>query len=62
MKENHSYFFQVQHQIMVTNTSYCDFYVYKKGKNSEDKFMVQVSFCEILKEKLLNIFEEVILP
>ena len=66
MKENYSYFFQVQHKMMVTNTSYCDFYVYKKGKDSEDKFMVRVlknlSFCERLKEKLLNIFEEVILP
>ena len=31
MKKNHQYFFQVQHQMLVTNTKYCDFFVWTQG-------------------------------
>ena len=66
MKENHAYYYQIQHQMMVTDTSYCDFFVYSKGKQDTDIFLIRVKknqqFCDSLKGKLIKIFQNVILP
>ena len=48
------------------NESYCDFFVWSKGKENSDKRIVRVdadiSFQQELKAKLINVFEKVILP
>ena len=63
MKKNHQYFFQVQHQMLVTNTKYCDFFVWTQGN---DTFLLRVSrdnlFCKQLLDKLLSIFNRAVLP
>lgn len=66
IKETHQYYYQMQHQMLVTKRNYCDFFVYCSGKKENDTFILRITknndFCEKLKEKLILIFNEVILP
>ena len=66
IKRNHPYFYQMQMQMLLTKRSYCDFFVWSKGKENSDKLIVRVdadiSFQQELKAKLINVFEKVILP
>ena len=66
IKRNHSYFYQMQMQMLLTKRSCCDFFVWSKGKENYDKLIVRVnadiSFQHELKAKLINVFEKVILP
>ena len=56
----------MQMQILLTKRSYCNFFVWSKGKESSDKLIARVdadiSFQQELKAKLINVFEKVILP
>ncbi|XP_057290012.1 uncharacterized protein LOC130612675 [Hydractinia symbiolongicarpus] len=65
-KQNHAYYFQVQHQMLVTDTKYCDFFVFSQGKHAEDTFLLRVKrndkFCQSLLLKLSETFQKVILP
>ena len=65
IKRSHPYFYQMQMQMLLTKRSYCDFFVWSKGKENSDKFIVRVdsdiSFQQELKAKLRNVFEKVIL-
>ena len=66
IKRNHPYFYQMQMQILLTKRSYCDFFVWSKGKQNSGKLIVRVdadiSFQQELKATLINVFEKVILP
>ncbi|XP_065643270.1 uncharacterized protein LOC136075006 [Hydra vulgaris] len=66
MKANHQYYYQIQHQMMVTKIKYCLFYVWSNGKMKNDKLCITVKkdkkFVYRFKEKLKAVFEEVILP
>ena len=42
IKQSHSYFFQMQHQMLVTNKNYVDFFVWSAGKNVKDNFLIRV--------------------
>ena len=52
--------------MLLTKRSYCDFFVWSKGKENFDKLIVRadadISFQQELKAKLINVFEKVILP
>lgn len=66
-KSNHEYYFQVQLQMLVTEIDKCDFYVWSESKENYSKtFKLTVNkdneFCNRLKEKLQNVFENVFLP
>lgn len=65
-KQNHAYYFQVQHQMLVTDTKYCDFFVFSQGNCAEDTFLLRVErndkFCQSLLLKLSETFQKVILP
>ncbi|XP_057296778.1 uncharacterized protein LOC130625692 [Hydractinia symbiolongicarpus] len=65
-KKNHAYYFQVQHQMLVTKMNYCDFFVFSQGKQENDTFLIRVTknepFCRKLREKLAIVFEKVLLP
>ena len=56
----------MQMQMLLTKRSYCDFFVWSKGKENSAKLIVRVdadiSFQQELKAKLINVFEKVILP
>ena len=66
IKRNHPYFYEMQMQMLLTKRSYCDVFVWLKGKENSDKLIVRVdadiSFQQELKAKLINVFEKVILP
>ena len=66
MKTNHPYYYQVQHQMLVTNLNYCDFYVWSNGKTDNDQFLVRIekdtAFCETMMAKHAEVFDKVILP
>ena len=53
IKQNHSYFCQMQMQVLLTKQSYCDFFVWSKGKENPDKCIVwvdaDISFQQELK-------------
>ena len=42
IKRNHLYFYQMQMQMLLTKQSYCDFFVWSKGKENPDKLIVRV--------------------
>ena len=56
----------MQMQMLLTKRSYCDFFVWSKGKENSDKLIVRVdadiSFQQELKAKLSNVFKKVSLP
>ena len=62
---NHPCYYQVQHQMLVTNLNYWDFYVCSNGKTDNDKFLVRIekdtALCETMMAKHAEIFDEVIL-
>ena len=53
----------MQMQMLLTKRSYCDFFVWSKGKENFDKLIVRadadISFQQELKAKLINVFEKV---
>ena len=59
IKRNHPYFYQMQMQMVLAKRSYCDFFVWSKGKENFDKLIVRVdvdiSFQQELKAKLINV-------
>ena len=62
-----TYYFQVQLQMLVTEIDKCDFYVWSESKENYSKtFKLTVNkdneFCNRLKIKLQNVFENVFLP
>lgn len=71
MKESHRYYYQVQGQLHITNSSFCYFVVYtEKGTNSDDKggiHYIKVKpdlkfWDEKMKPKLLLFWEHALLP
>ena len=66
MKENHQYFYQIQLQMLVTETDYCDFFVWSQGDGANSSFLLRITknleFCKKIKEKLEIVFHSVILP
>ena len=66
IKRNHPYFHQMQMQMLLAKRSYCDFFVWSKGKENSGKLIVRVDanifFQPELKAKLIKVFEKVILP
>ena len=66
MKINHPYYYQVRHQMFVTNLNYCDFYVCSNWKTDNDKFLVRIekdnALCEIMMAKHADVFDKEILP
>ena len=63
MKRNHTYYYQVQHQMLITGFEHCDFFVY--FSNTKEFYLSRVNkdpvFCGSLKEKLLKTFQKVVL-
>ena len=67
MKEDHEYYYQVQLQMLVTETKHCDFFIWSQSKASEcSTIMIRVekneSFCLSLKNKIERVFKHIILP
>ena len=66
VKKTHRYYFQVQQEMYVTNTTYCHFYIWTEGKNENDTMLINVPidkvFCEKLETKLTTIFLKFLLP
>ena len=64
MKTNHSYYYQVQHSMLVTNLN-CDFYLWSIGKADNDTFLVRTendtAHCETIMVKHIEVFEKMIL-
>lgn len=56
----------MQHQMLVTGFSYCDFFVWLEGTDKEDKFLIRVqrdqAFIDKLITKLETVFYKVVLP
>lgn len=66
MRRKHAYFFQIQHQMLVTDRDYCHFYIWTKGCKETDKMLLtiprDISFCKKLEEKLTSVFFKFLLP
>jgi len=67
MKESHEYYFQVQLQMLVTETKHSDFFVWSQSKSeNESAITIRVekneTFCKSLKSKIEDVFMQVILP
>ncbi|XP_047128538.1 uncharacterized protein LOC124809071 [Hydra vulgaris] len=66
VKKTHQYYFQVQQEMYITNTTYCHFYIWTEGKNENDTMLINVPidrvFCEKLETKLTTIFFKFLLP
>ena len=66
MKKNHKYFFQIQLQMLVTETNHCDFFVWTEGEKPDDNVLIRVKkddqLCKKLVEKLEKVFMRVLLP
>ena len=66
MKTNDPYYYQVQHQMLVTNLNYCDFHVWSNGKTDNDKLLVRIekdtALCETMMAKHAEVFDKVIIP
>ena len=62
MKTNHPCYYQVQHQMLVTNLIYCDFYVWSNGKTDNDKLLVRIekdtALCETMIAKHVEVFDK----
>ena len=66
MNIDHEYYYQIQLQMLVTDIKYCDFYVWSKGKNENDTFLITIqkddAFCAKILEKLEQVFRKILLP
>lgn len=67
IKKNHEYYYQMQLQMLVTDTKFCHFYVWTNSKDEKNRSMlVHVEkdevFCNSLKEKFEQVFLKVLLP
>ena len=60
LKKNHQYYYQVQHQMLVTQRKYAHFYIWTMGSRQDDKILISVprdeTFCGDLENKLLSVF------
>ena len=66
IRQNHQYYFQVQHQLLVTGRSYCHFFIWTKGEKESDKLLLTIEedsqFCLKLQEQCCKVFFNFILP
>ena len=66
MVKGHAYYFQVQHQMMVTGRSYCHLFIWTNGKNPADTILLNIEkdelFIEQLKSRISDVFFEIVLP
>lgn len=62
LRRDHSYFFQVQGHMAITDTKFCDFVVYTTKGVHIERVTHDRSFCQLMTEKLDIYFKEVILP
>ena len=66
IRQNHQYYFQVQHQLLVTGRSYCHFFIWTKGEKESDKLLLTIEedsqFYLKLQEQFCKVFFNFILP
>ena len=66
INKKHPYYFQMQHQMMITEKTYCDFFVWSKGKKLTDKFLIRINannnLHKEMKLKFQTLFYKIILP
>ena len=66
IRTSHKYYFQMQHQMLVTNVQFTYFYIWSNGPDIENFLIVKVvkddDFCTKLLEKYDKLFNIVILP
>jgi len=62
----HEYYFQMQLQMLVTETNFCDFFVWTEGKKENDYILMRVkkdaSLIENMLVKFSDVFQKVLLP
>ena len=62
LKPNHPYYTQVQHQMFVTGTSYCDFEVYLPKESCTFRIKIDPDYLQHCVRKLVTFFNSIILP
>ena len=67
LKRNHQYFFQVQQQLFITDSQYCDFVVCSFDNNNQTRFFLEriykdISHWESVLPKLTKVWRSCILP
>ena len=62
INENHNYYCQMQLQMMVTERSFCDFFVWSAVDSKLIRIAKNDEFCSKLKTKLEQVFFQQILP
>ena len=66
MQTNHTHYYQVQHQMLVANLNYYDFYVWSNWKADNAKFLVRIENvtlpCEIKMTKYAEVLDKALLP
>lgn len=61
INKSHQYFYQMQHQMLVTEKKYCDFFVWTKGLKKSDKFLLRVDKDEDCCKEIIKKLEKVFL-
>ena len=62
LKPNHPYYTQVQHQMFVTGTSYCDFEVYLPKESCTFRVKIDPDYLQHCVPKLITYFNSIVLP
>lgn len=63
LKRTHSYYYQIQLQLLITEASFCDFMLYsKKGPSSIERIFPDTDFQERIVESTRLFWEKVFIP
>jgi len=62
LKKSHSYFYQIQCQLLLSNKEYCDFLKWTKEDFFTERIIFEEEFCVEIVEKSKQFFKSVVLP
>jgi len=62
LDEKHGYYFQVQGQMLLTKTSYCDFVVFTPNGMHIERIIFDEHFCNEMIQKLQIFYEHCVMP